>query len=76
MVHHAGTEKMYFAIHTVYYDDENKVKSYSSEPSYPLGGSIDDLECDLRNKLLAFDRPILYYGDKFPNEYNHAEEGV
>jgi len=76
MVHDAGKKSRYFAIHTVYYDSDNSVNSCSSDPSSLIECSIDDLECDLRNKLLAFDRPVLYYGDKFPNEYIYGEEGV
>lgn len=67
-----GSEAVY-AIHEVYYDDEDdgRIEVWSVDPIAPQGSDLGELQWDLRAMLLALDSPVLDRAD-LPGE---KEEG-
>lgn len=62
-------EDVYLSIHEVYYDENNIPNSYTANPITIGGGSIDSLAWSIDKIKIALEKPILWYGEKFPNEY-------
>jgi len=59
----------YLQIHEVYYNNKNIPDSYTATPISIGGEDLDTLK-DVVGKLSeCLTKPILWYGDKFPNEY-------
>lgn len=62
-------EKISFGIYEVYYT-EGTANAYSAEPmSVGYYDDSKDIIWDLNKMLLALGKPILWAGDKFPQEY-------
>lgn len=60
-----------FGIYEVYYEDEVP-NAYSSNPiDLQYYDDAEGIKWDLEKMLLAYDKSILWYGDKFPEEYKH-----
>lgn len=61
----------FFQIHEVYYDDEGKVNGYgeNSVSIYTEEG-LDGVKWQLDMMNKALDKPILWGGERFPEEYN------
>lgn len=57
-------------IHEVYYDKKGKPNSYSEPPATFRGDSQQELFEVVGLMTRCFNRPILWYGDKFPEEYS------
>lgn len=57
-----------FAIHRVYYDERGEPWTYSEEPVYPEGASLEDLGEDLELYRAALDLPVLEYSDLVPED--------
>ena len=47
------------AIHSVYYNDEGKIVSWSLEPEFPNGDDIEELRTDLTLMLEATEKEIV-----------------
>ena len=58
--------EVYFKIAEVYYRNE---EPYNYKETSPFGCTVDDLLNDLEMMKLAFGKPIIYGGDKFPELY-------
>lgn len=66
---HQGTDLVYFQIHSVYYDEDHNPTAYSSEPTIPFGESPEELKVELSLFMQALSKPVLWYGDRWPEEY-------
>lgn len=64
-----GKTEIYFEIHEVYYDKNDKPDSYTTNPVDVSGYSEKDIRWSLEMMLKCLNKPILWYGDKFPQEY-------
>jgi hypothetical protein len=53
----------------VYYDDDGKPNGYADTPLNVCGDSIEDIHWMLDHMREALLKPILWYGDRFPEEY-------
>ena len=53
------TETYFYHIHEVYYDDNKKIKSWSTKPMSPYGETPEEIKKDLTWMLLSCDKPIL-----------------
>lgn len=58
----------YFQIHEVYYKD-NIPDAYTLEPITVGGDSLADIEWTLLYMLGCLTKPLLWAGDRFPEEY-------
>jgi hypothetical protein len=67
-------EEMYFAIHEVYYDSEGKPNAYSSEPVIVSSDSVKGIKWNLRRMLECTKKPILWAGERFPEEYDPTSQ--
>lgn len=62
-------EDITFSICEVYYDNNGKPDGYAPD-SYTKGfESVDDIKKEILYYQEALEKPILYGGDKFPQEY-------
>ncbi len=59
-----------FQIHEVYYDIKGKPNGYTANPIAIIGDSLSDIKWTLNKMIECCDKPILWFGDDFPNEYN------
>lgn len=61
VVEHYNKEhnETFYNIHSVYYDDNGKIKMWSSDPVYAQGDDLEDLRRELARMLEACDKPIL-----------------
>lgn len=57
-----------YKICEVYYGNDNVPNGYSDVVSLS-GEDLESIEYILKKAKRAFKEPILYYGDKFPMEY-------
>lgn len=55
-----GNEE-YFGIHEVYYDDNDKPHSCSTDAMRPFGETVEELQRDLELMQKAFEKPVLDY---------------
>lgn len=67
MVKENGSEPL-FEIHEVYYEDNIPI-SYTENASQINSFYLDGLRWDLEKMIESLDKPILHYGDRFPEEY-------
>lgn len=58
-----------FQIHEVYYNQNDIPTSYTKEPVKIFGHDINDINWQIDKIKNCLDKPILYYGDRFPEEY-------
>lgn len=61
-------EEIYFQIHEVYYKD-NIPDGYTLEAIKVGGDSLADIEWTLLYMLGCLTKPVLWAGDRFPEEY-------
>lgn len=62
VVRHVNYGEVTFAIHEVYYDENNNPNSCSKDPVYALGhDTAEDLVADLQRMLDACRKPTLDY---------------
>lgn len=52
-----------FAIHEVFYDDNDIPASITDTPSWPLGDTLEELKKDLEHYQKALFKPVLKYED-------------
>ncbi len=69
-------------MHEVHYNDEGTPKSYTTDGVKPGNfednvddDGLDSIKWTLLKMLEATSKPILWYGDKFPQEYIKEEYG-
>lgn len=65
---HDENNEIYLQIHDVYYDENNIPHSYTSKPVTIGGHNIKQIKQTLNKMLECTTKPILWAGDKFPNE--------
>jgi hypothetical protein len=66
---HQEKNEIYFQIHDVYYT-KGVADSYTENGVRVGGDSIEEIRSVLERMIECLDKPILWYGDKFPAEYN------
>jgi len=69
LAHINDEEDVYFQIHEVYYDNENKPNAYTKEAVTIGGEDIKAIKWYLKQVNKALEKPILIAGEKFPQEY-------
>jgi hypothetical protein len=62
-------DELHFRIHEVHYDDDGKPKSYTTEAVCVAGENFEDMKWSIEKMLEALDKPVLWYGPRFPEEY-------
>ncbi len=72
MVHQQGDE-LIFMIHEVHYADGVPL-TYTSHGVRVVGDDVTDIAEVLANMLLAVSKPVLWYGDRFPDEYTPIKD--
>lgn len=55
--------EFYYAIHSVYYNEDGTVRAWSHKPAIVLGGDLQDIITNIHQFLDALNRPILYLDD-------------
>jgi len=60
---------VYLEIRTVYYDEEGKPTSYGDRGHAIGGDDIAEIQEEFNLQQLALTSPILWTGDKWPQEY-------
>lgn len=70
---HEYKGEIYLQIHEVYYDDDGNPKSYTSEAISVGGESLKSITWTLNKMLQCRSKPILWAGDRFPNEYDSKD---
>ena len=68
--------EIHFSIHEVYYDEEGNPKSYTQECIGVGGGSISGIKWQLDMMQKCLEKPVLWYGDRFPKEYTKKCKNV
>jgi hypothetical protein len=63
----------HFMIHEVYYDKNGKPDSYTENGVRVGGHDLKSIKWSLNKMKECLKKPILYYGDKFPQEYVRKE---
>ena len=66
---HEDGEEMYFQIHEVYYDKEGNPNGYTTNGVSVGGDTIKSITWTLNKMKECRAKPVLFAGDKFPNEY-------
>lgn len=64
----SGEKHYYFSIHEVHYEDAKPV-AYSAIATDVGGESIRSITWLLTKMMKARKKPILWYGDRFPEEF-------
>jgi hypothetical protein len=70
---HEFKDEIYFQVHEVYYDDEGKPHAHTANAVSIGAESLKDIKWTLNRMKEALKKPILWAGDKFPNEYKHLK---
>lgn len=68
LAHDLGVD-IEFQIHEVYYDENGVPYGYTQKPIPVCSDTIKGIKWTLRRMLESTKKPILWAGDKFPNEY-------
>lgn len=63
-------EEVYFSIHEVHYDMNGKLKGYTEKPVSVTSESLEGVKWVLDKMAECLQKPILWSGDKWPQEYN------
>lgn len=64
-----GNDEKHFRIHEVHYDVDGKPTTYSKEARPVCGEDLDSLKWTLEKMLDCLSKPVLWYGDRWPEEY-------
>lgn len=65
---HKYNEEVYLQIHEVYYDKNNLPIDYTQNPISVGGEDLKEITWTLNKMLECRTKPILWAGEKFPNE--------
>lgn len=71
MVQPDGSGGIWFEIHEVYYNEEGKPESYTTNPTDVSGNNINDIIFTLNEMRKVLNTPTLWMGDKFPEEFDY-----
>lgn len=63
---------IYLRIHEVYYNKQGVADGYTAAPASIGGETIEEVKEYVLKINTAIEKPILWAGDKFPQEYNPA----
>jgi hypothetical protein len=66
---HQYNDEVYFKVHECYYDTRGNPSSYTTNPITIEADNLEDIELEIARLQSAIHRPVLWYGDKFPEEY-------
>lgn len=56
-----GSTEYTYGIHEVYYDEDGNVETWTVEPTYPHGDSIEDIKWSLKHMAKCLEHPVLDY---------------
>lgn len=62
-------DEIYFQVHEVYYDAKDMPDGYTKNAISVGGEDLDSIKSTLQKMEEALLKPILWSGDKFPQEY-------
>ena len=62
-----------FYIAEVFYDDQGEARGYSDNGAILVGSNLKDLKVGFRMMATALQKPILWAGDRFPEEYTEDD---
>jgi hypothetical protein len=62
---------VFFQIHEVYYNDQNIPTGYTENGARIISEDFKGLEWTLNNMLECLKKPVLWAGEKFPQEYEN-----
>lgn len=71
---HEMDDDVTLAIHEVYHNDSKEPNGYSASSATVSGESIEGLQWTVSKMELAFSKPILYAGERFPQIYKEVEK--
>jgi len=63
-----------FQIYEVYYDVDGTPNGYTANPVTVGGSEMKDLEWTLKYMKKCLKKPILFAGDRFPQEYKNENK--
>jgi hypothetical protein len=66
---HKHNNDIYFQIHEVYYNDQGIPNGYTKNPCTIGSDNIDGIKFSLTKIVECTEKPILWAGENFPNEY-------
>lgn len=69
LAHQSLNGDIYFRIHEIHYNDNNEPTGYSNGVLGVEGESIDDINWTLEKIYQALKKPVLWSGEKFPQEF-------
>ncbi len=69
---HQYRDEVYFCIHEVYYTD-GVPHSYTEDPVTVSGDSLEEIKWALTKMQECLEKPVLWYGVKFPQEFKKEE---
>lgn len=70
---HDTDGEIYLQIHEVYYDKEGVPDGYTMNAIAVSGEDLDSIKWTLDKMKECLEKPILWAGDKFPEEYKNNE---
>jgi hypothetical protein len=70
---HKHNDELEFNIHEVLYDKHGTPDCYSSDAISVGGGSIDSLLFTINGMKRAITEPILWAGERWPQEFKYEE---
>ena len=68
-----GYGNIYLYIHEVYYDDDKKPNGYTKEPIVIGSEDLEGITWTLYSMLECREKPILWKGERFPEELTQEE---
>lgn len=68
---HETKDGFFFQVHEVYYNKDYNPISYTENAVSIVGNNLDEINWSLDKIKECTNKPILYAGDKFPNEYSY-----
>lgn len=69
LVTDCGDGELWFLIHEVYYDDNNIPNGYTASGAVVGGYDLVDIQWDLDRFQECLNKPFLWSGDRFPEEF-------
>lgn len=71
---HKHADDVHMMIHEVYYDKPDGIPMrYTKDPVTIGGEDLTAMDTTLRRMLSSLSKPVLWAGDRFPEEYNQNE---
>lgn len=73
LVHEDSEGDYFFQIHEVYYNEDGSPRGYTARGTTPHGNSIEDIDWGLDMMKKCLNKPILWAGDRFPEEFKEPK---